>query len=554
MAVTLGNPSIVLERGEFELVRAARGGDDLAFEELYARYRDRILAFIRSRVRDHGRAEDVAQEVFLSALQRLRATSDPVAFRPWIYEIAKNGCIDEFRRGSRMREVPLEAEAEFITEDARGVLHPPTPPHAIEGKQQMDDLRGAFGGLSATQHQLLVMREFEGLSYAEIGERLGMTRSMVESGLFRARRRLHEEYEELASGRRCIQVQSAVDAGRLQSMGGLGLRDRRRFARHLSHCQPCRHVALGAGVDPALLDRRGIASKIAALLPLPAWLLPRGGGTSAVVRPSPEFAAPRLLDRLSRLGGAGDSMLAGRPAAGLAALALAGAGGGLAHVMAASVDPPHPLASPGAASAPLSAPLTAAAARVLEPASVVSVQIGVPSGVAAHGLERHRLAGGSALVPGGGAASGDASARRSRGSLPAVQAPPPGIAALAAPGHPGGAGGLLGNSAGKVSALVPAAAGASVKLVASAASSVMGTVGSVTHSELGHVLAAASASSTSPPAQVSSHEVISRLTQTAGVSQSAPPAAAAPAASVQHAAQEAARLVHSVLAAALASD
>ena len=76
-------------------------------------------------------------------------------------------------------------------------------------KQQLDDLCGAFGGLSESHHRVLVLRELEGLSYAEIGERIGMTRAMVESTLFRARRRLSEEYEELASGRRCAQVQIA---------------------------------------------------------------------------------------------------------------------------------------------------------------------------------------------------------------------------------------------------------------------------------------------------------------------------------------------------------
>ena len=52
-------------------------------------------------VRDHARAEDVTQEVFLSALRRMRDTERPIAFKPWIYEIAKNACIDQFRRGAR---------------------------------------------------------------------------------------------------------------------------------------------------------------------------------------------------------------------------------------------------------------------------------------------------------------------------------------------------------------------------------------------------------------------------------------------------------------------
>src|SRR5665213_4203907 len=95
---------------EHALIDAARDGDDRAFEELYARYSGRITGFIHARVRDHGRSEDVAQEVFISALRRLRASSQEILFKPWIYEIAKNACIDEHRRTRRMREISLDGD------------------------------------------------------------------------------------------------------------------------------------------------------------------------------------------------------------------------------------------------------------------------------------------------------------------------------------------------------------------------------------------------------------------------------------------------------------
>ncbi|MGO9883552.1 MAG: RNA polymerase sigma factor, partial [Solirubrobacteraceae bacterium] len=165
MAVMLETSSLARARSEPDLIEAARDGDDRAFEALYARYHDRIGAFIRGRVRDHGRAEDIGQEVFMSALRRLRASEQSISFKPWIYEIAKNACIDEFRRSQRGREVSLDAE-EGLTGGPRA-LHAvaPTPPAALESKQRLADLRGAFGGLSENHHKLLVMRELEGLSY-----------------------------------------------------------------------------------------------------------------------------------------------------------------------------------------------------------------------------------------------------------------------------------------------------------------------------------------------------------------------------------------------------
>jgi RNA polymerase sigma factor (sigma-70 family) len=335
MELTLNARPLSPLTGEATLVDAARHGDDRAFEQLYARYRERIHAFILSKVRDHGRAEDLGQEVFMSALRQLRASDREIVFKPWLYTIAKNACIDEFRRGARAREVSIESDEELgAAAGERFLSAVPTPAAAVESKQSLADLRGAFSGLSDSQHKLLVMREFEGLTYDEIGERLGMTKQMVESGLFRARRRLGEEYDELASGRRCQQIQTAIDAGTLRTVRGMGIKDKRRYSRHLSHCQLCRHQALMAGIDDALLTKRSIAAKVAALLPFPLlrklWPFGHGGGAASAATGA------------GGAGGAGGAVAAGGAAAAgaagagvgqaaaIAALALAGAGGGLA--------------------------------------------------------------------------------------------------------------------------------------------------------------------------------------------------------------------------------
>src|SRR4051795_4171335 len=187
-------------------------------------------------VSDHGRAEDISQEVFVSALRRMRETERPIAFRPWIYEIAKNGCIDAFRRRSRAEEVSLTSDDGLDGGDhLRLVSSTPAPEETIEVKQRLDHLCGAFGGLSDAHHEILVLRELEGLSYREIGERMGMSRPAVESTLFRARKRLTEEYDELVSGQRCARIQSIIASAEQEEPGA---RDTRRLARHIAHCQP----------------------------------------------------------------------------------------------------------------------------------------------------------------------------------------------------------------------------------------------------------------------------------------------------------------------------
>src|SRR4051794_12707088 len=275
-----------LDAADAELVAAVRAGDDRAFETLYARYQPRITAYVRGIVHDHGRAEDITQEVFMSALRRMRGTEAAIAFKPWIYEIAKNACIDAWRRSRNTNEVSFDAQ-DALGADDHGRLADPglTPDAVIDNKDAIDNLCGAFGGLSQTHHEILVMRELEGLSYREIGDRLGMSRPGVESTLFRARKRLSEEYEELVSGERCLRVQRSID-----TPGGrpTGLREQRRMDRHLSHCQPCRRYARLAGVelDPAARPASGPASaaaRIAAWFPLPLFVRRRWGGGEELV-------------------------------------------------------------------------------------------------------------------------------------------------------------------------------------------------------------------------------------------------------------------------------
>jgi RNA polymerase sigma factor (sigma-70 family) len=179
-----------------QLITAVRRGNDHAFEQLYRRYSAQIARFVGSRVRDRGRAEDLVQEIFLSALRRLRATDAKITFRPWIFEIAKNAAIDHYRRVSRAEEISIHADEALRPADQLrlvGWAHS-RPETAFLHKERLDQLCAAFGGLSQNHHRVLVLRELEGLSYREIAQKMDMTRPAVESALFRARRRLQQEY------------------------------------------------------------------------------------------------------------------------------------------------------------------------------------------------------------------------------------------------------------------------------------------------------------------------------------------------------------------------
>jgi len=247
---------------DHELVSAVRRGEESAFEELFSRYRRPIRAYVSGILADADRAEDITQEVFISALRRLRNTERPISFKPWIYQIAKNACIDELRRTRRRLEVPLEQGPDSLGGESDLLSRDPGPERAVESKQQLEDLRGALRGVSELHHRILVLRELEGLSYSEIGALLGMSRPVVESTLFRARRRLAEEYEELISGRRCERTRALIDGSEGQTPRRIGVRERRRLERHLAHCRPCRRHAMLARSAGTLPE--GAAASLAA--------------------------------------------------------------------------------------------------------------------------------------------------------------------------------------------------------------------------------------------------------------------------------------------------
>jgi RNA polymerase sigma factor (sigma-70 family) len=284
------------------LVAAVRRGDDRAFEVLYHRYQRRIHAYVLGMVSDHGRAEDVTQEVFVSALRRMRETEQPLAFKPWLYQIAKNSCIDVFRRSRRAEEISYDAEGGLAPADHSKLIGSgPSPDAAVAAKQDLDNLCGAFGGLNETHHEILVLRELEGLSYQEIGTRMGMSRPAVESTLFRARRRLTEEYDDIVSGARCLRITQIIGAAVSSRPGA---RDTRRLARHLAHCQSCRREALAAGLDRGLFARPCVRERVASMLPFVLLARFRRGGDADADAASSQpgrWSAhlPALSDQLS---------------------------------------------------------------------------------------------------------------------------------------------------------------------------------------------------------------------------------------------------------------
>jgi RNA polymerase sigma factor (sigma-70 family) len=125
-------------------VGLVRTGDDRAFELLYERHGARVCAYVGGMVRDRGLAEDLTQEIFMSALRRMRETERPIAFRPWGHGIARNARIDQFRRTRRMEEVSYDGDDRLADPNGQG---------SISGFAAPDDAFEAKKPVTATEKQ-----------------------------------------------------------------------------------------------------------------------------------------------------------------------------------------------------------------------------------------------------------------------------------------------------------------------------------------------------------------------------------------------------------------
>jgi RNA polymerase sigma factor (sigma-70 family) len=339
-------------------------GYDDAFGTIHDRYRQRLLAYTRQMLGpSRSDAEDVLQDVFLRAYGALRNDDRPVTLRAWLYRVAHNRCIDHLRR-----PVPPAAE---IYELSRT---PAQDPQAETVRRE--DLRRLVQDvqrLPEQQRSALLMRELDGLTYAELADALDTSVPAIKSLLVRARVGLVEAEE--ARDTACVEIRAD-----LVRAHGRGVRTSGRSRRHLRDCNACREYRQGL---------RGVDEGLAALVP---------GGAG------PLGAVAKLLGIGGASSGAAAGAGAGAGAGGTAAVAggataatatatkvvaivccAAVVGGGAAEVrqqVSPAVAPSshaarHARHAASRAAAVAAAPVKAPAARAMDP--VRDVELAAPS-------------------------------------------------------------------------------------------------------------------------------------------------------------------------------
>ena len=273
-----------------------------ALDDLYRRHVGDVYRYTYAVLGNHADAEDVTQTTFVNALRALERGEHPRNPSSWLLAIAHNLVRQRWRQAAAR-----PTEIELVGDVPAGV-----PDEEIE----LDGLVKALQKIPPAQREALVMRELEGRSYQEIAELLGITTSALETLLFRARRSLADELENI------VTCQSAELAMSQQLDGRLSRKDRRRLKEHLDECAACARLAEMQGKQ-----RR--AFKGLALLPVPIGLtLFKGAPAASAAIGLPSIGVPSIGVGATGLGGAGAGAGTATTAAGTGAAVGAGAGVG----------------------------------------------------------------------------------------------------------------------------------------------------------------------------------------------------------------------------------
>lgn len=166
------------------LVARAREGDLRAFEALVERYQRRIFQLALRMTNSAADAEDITQEVFVTAWRRLPELRADAAVVGWLYRTATNRCLNLLRR----RRPTTEINELALVADAPGE----DPERAAQGSEQMRALNGALQDLPPNQRAVWLLREVHHRTYEEIAELLATTPHAVRGRLARARVQLAE--------------------------------------------------------------------------------------------------------------------------------------------------------------------------------------------------------------------------------------------------------------------------------------------------------------------------------------------------------------------------
>jgi RNA polymerase sigma-70 factor, ECF subfamily len=180
------------------IVQRALTGDVEAFGEIVRRWERRIFALAYGILGQEEDARDATQETFLAAFRNLRGFRGEAKVSSWLHRIAVNQCI------TRQRQARVRSEAALEDEEEKGSARFAAPVHYVpsrvaESRQETKAVRRAINSLPIELRQVVIMKEFEELTFREIADVLDLPLSTVKSRLYTAMKQLQMRLQKFES-------------------------------------------------------------------------------------------------------------------------------------------------------------------------------------------------------------------------------------------------------------------------------------------------------------------------------------------------------------------
>jgi RNA polymerase sigma-70 factor (ECF subfamily) len=243
-----------------ELLASARAGDRRALETLLERHQPRVFRFGLRMCGEEERAKDVVQETLLAAARGIRDFRGASSVSTWLYTIARSFCVKS-RRTSKFAPEHVgsldESEAAEIPDVRRG------PEEEASSRQVEDALGSAIAALEPMYREVLVLRDVEGLSAAEVAEVTGISVEAVKSRLHRARVAVRERVAPLlgiepeAAPGRAPACPDIVELFSRKMEGEISGDVCAELERHVQACDACRARCDSLRATLSLCSRAG---------------------------------------------------------------------------------------------------------------------------------------------------------------------------------------------------------------------------------------------------------------------------------------------------------
>jgi RNA polymerase sigma-70 factor, ECF subfamily len=186
-------------------MQAFSRGDENAFRELFAKYKNNIINFCFRFCFDRGVAEELAQEVFIRVYQAGERYRPDARFSTWLYRIAINLCLNEARKykykvNIKSMDQPIQighSEAVWDIEDQDSI----SSYEMVEAIEKEKSIQQAMSALPDKQRLALLLRIFSEFSYQEIASQLNISESKVKSLIYKGRQRLQQLLKEYSPTR-----------------------------------------------------------------------------------------------------------------------------------------------------------------------------------------------------------------------------------------------------------------------------------------------------------------------------------------------------------------